>query len=259
MRKNTSALCFLFLLSGITAQTANGQYGSKTGNYKSKPFSGKKIAIGEKDRFEKMESGLEQGSINRSASSKTNNGGFSLSLYMGAGMNFFPAKFSQTVGGFYTKEEKFPQSVAFNAGINGLYLIQGTKERFGIGISVGFNNIKQEISEGSSGLVKVSDDYYYTETKSRVMSVSQKVITTDMYGVYVINPQGRWKFFSKAGVRIGGFLSSDNQVKEVSTIIQEGFKNGNQPFRTEQSGTKKNCVAQQFLGGTICGRRGSGW
>jgi hypothetical protein len=146
---------------------------------------------------------------------------FQAGVYAGGIVHFFPS----SVSGNYTENGKLNSSTSFSGGVNLLYLTTGHLNAIKFGLSIGYDSYKTTGQRIDSVYDKGDPNDWYSTTRTAHLSLTNRVITSNVYATYTLNPAAMLKFYLKLGFS-WGVGKTDTYVENNYTTTTKGFNSG---------------------------------
>jgi len=119
-----------------------------------------------------------------------------LDVFAGATRNTFPTE----IATYYTMA-KFPSTFSPEAGIGLHVVFPGQFNAFSIGLTVGYTSFKCSTSpSGSTTSYVQSSTWYDSVNYTENLTVSNSLLTTNLYFMYLIPGSGKVRYYGKLGV-----------------------------------------------------------
>jgi hypothetical protein len=164
-----------------------------------------------------------------------------LDVYVG-GLTY---EFPTAVPGHYSyPSNAFERTSSITGGINFMYFIPGNFRRAALGVSTGFMSFSSNLKRSDSIVTYRGGNNYNTKKYDEDLSINNKVINIDIYGMYILNPLSRAKVYLKAGFN-SNFRISKSGI-EVDYVSHTAGVSSGAPFTASESGTNSIALAKTY-------------
>ena len=155
-------------------------------------------------------------------------------IFIGGIDNKFPTAYD----GMYTTGNMIDPSKSVSGGANLLYFVPSKFKRFAVGASVGYNSYSHSSSRTDSIVDFRSVYNHRTTTYTENYSFGNKVIMLNIYGIGILNPHDKVKFYLKGGFNTNLVLGGKNSIDVAYSSVTKGVRNGNVPVDGSSQGVK---------------------
>jgi hypothetical protein len=148
-----------------------------------------------------------------------------MDVFAGILQNSFPTSFDA----HYTKDLQFTSQITPTFGANFLYPLPG--KYFKIGLALGYNGYNRTVNTSGSYQTNQPPNYVSTSVYSETITTKNSLLYSNLYLMYIINPEGNARFYVKGGINYYfSFAYNKNDVNMKWSRTETGVMNGNNPF-----------------------------
>jgi hypothetical protein len=180
-----------------------------------------------------------------------------LDLFGGAVRNTFPTEFA----GYYAPG-KFPSTFSPEAGVGLRVIFPGHFNAFSIGLAVGYTSFQGSISQSGNTRANVQSNTWYDSVNyAESLSVSNSLLTTNLYFMYLVPGSGRVRYYGKLGVNTVFLLKPNGYAYSNWSGVYTAFYSTTTPYPDgSHSGTYEsiafgiNAISAEIAIGAQAGR-----
>lgn len=149
-----------------------------------------------------------------------------LDLFGGVVHNAFPTEFA----GYYAPA-KFPSTFSAEAGVGLRLLIPGHFNAFSIGLAVGYTTFQCSISQSGNTRANVQSSTWYDSVNyTQNLSVSNALLTTNLYFMYLVPGSGKVRYYGKLGVNTVFLLKPNGYAYSNWSGVYTAFYSTTTPY-----------------------------
>lgn len=157
---------------------------------------------------------------------KTAVGVFQLDIFGGGVLNSFPTEFST-----YFASAKFPSTFSPAGGLAFRIVFPGHFNAFSLGLGVGYSTLKSSTTISGTTQTGVQSSTWYTQANYREnLSVSNSLLMTNFYFMYLIPGSGKVRYYGKLGLNAEFLLKSSGNVYSNWSANYTDYHSTNPPY-----------------------------
>ena len=150
------------------------------------------------------------------------------------------SEFPTSVDGKYsTVSTTFNGTSTITGGVNLQYYLPSNFRRIAVGVSAGFNQYSTQLDRADSIGQYGSANFYHWTKYNEHFTLKNKVITIDLYGMYILNPHNKVKTYLKAGFNTNLSIEKTRGIYITYSSTNRSVRNGNPPQDWTDEGTKQ--------------------
>jgi hypothetical protein len=157
-----------------------------------------------------------------------------LDIFGGGVLNTFPTGFST-----YFATAKFPSTYSPAGGLAVRIVFPGHFNAFSLGFEVGYSTLKSSTTISGITQVDVESNTWYTQANYREnLSVSNSLLMTKFYFMYLLPGSGKIRYYGKLGINAEYLLKSSGNVYSNWSASYTDYHSTNPPYSAgSNSGT----------------------
>ena len=157
---------------------------------------------------------------------KTSAGVIQLDIFGGGVLNSFPTEFST-----HFATTKFPSTFSPAGGLALRVVFPGHFNAFSLGLGIGYSTLKSSTTISGSTQLAVQSSTWYTQAYYKEnLSVSNSLLMTNVYFMYLLPGSGKVRFYGKLGLNAGFLLKSSGNVYSNWSANYTEYHGFNPPF-----------------------------
>lgn len=166
-------------------------------------------------------------------------GHFRLAIFAGGAINMFPS----TLTGGFPDEGKLKSPLSAVGGINLLYIVPQRFQSLKFGLSLLYNHYHSSGGNRTDSTGDRADlnNYSFT-TYTTNLSLTNTIISANLYATYTINPLDKIKFYIKAGLSVGSGKKDVYAIDDYNAKVV-GNRSGTDISGSRQGSEKLNSIS----------------